>query len=65
MVEVERHEHQVGNDLGNDDLLTIPDNSSSKVTDSTSATSRCKHRKIKPNFGRFYRHGKKQKTCNA
>ena len=59
VAEAERHEHQVLNDIGVDDLLTIPDDSSRKVTDSTSTKHRCKHRNRKIKFGGFYRHGKK------
>ena len=36
---VEVHEHQVKKYLGIDDALAIPDDSSSKVTDSTSTKS--------------------------
>ena len=56
---VERHEHQAVNDIGVDDSLTSLEDSSSKVTDSTSTKHRCKHRKRKTKFGGFYRHGKK------
>ena len=65
MIEEETHENQVGNDLGDDDLLTSPDDSGGKVADSISTHSRCECLKRKPKFGRFYRHGKNQKTCNT
>ena len=60
--EVERNDHQVGNNLGTNDSLTNADDVSRKVTDRTITKSSCECRTTTKS--RFYRRDKKQRTFN-